>query len=216
MRLNAGRSDRNRLVVLDPANWSLVILPFFLLERRLHGASAGEPVSTAPQKDGLTGLPNQHALRLENLSRLAIIFDFDDLASLNSYAGFAAGDEALTGMASIIERLARSYGGTAYRIGGDEFLVVLPETATRHSATTLAHAVIENVKLLDISNAVPSDASLPPLSASAVIVRVTLKLAERIDEARAWVHDEIHHAKLVGKVRGGVVVDTSDRSPNRT
>ncbi|GAA2590741.1 hypothetical protein GCM10010399_21230 [Dactylosporangium fulvum] len=81
--------------------------------------------------DGLTGLANR-ALFDERLTSAAdagmaavLLVDLNDFKSINDTHGHHVGDVVLAGVA---ERLRASTppGGTAARIGGDEFAVVLP------------------------------------------------------------------------------------------
>lgn len=57
-----------------------------------------------------------------------VIVDLDGLKTLNDQNGHDAGDLALRNMADALRSCTRSVD-TAYRIGGDEFVVLLPETA---------------------------------------------------------------------------------------
>ncbi len=88
--------------------------------------------------DGLTGLGNHRSFQ-EELDRQLDLFrrhkvpvallliDLDDLKVVNDGEGHPAGDRLLVGMASAI-RDALRYGDRAFRIGGDEFAVILPHT----------------------------------------------------------------------------------------
>jgi diguanylate cyclase (GGDEF)-like protein len=82
--------------------------------------------------DTLTGLPNRRAFRrrlareVEAEGRFALVMcDMDNLKALNDTHGHEAGDRALQLLAAALRsELRRS--DEAYRIGGDEFGVVLP------------------------------------------------------------------------------------------
>ncbi len=80
------------------------------------------------QSDQLTGLANRtvlynHMRDLPEDTRLGILFcDLDGLKRLNDLQGHPAGDLLLKDAASLLQ--VYSQGGTCYRIGGDEFLVV--------------------------------------------------------------------------------------------
>jgi diguanylate cyclase (GGDEF)-like protein len=103
--------------------------------------------------DSLTGLLNRagmndlidRALLLSkrNDSRTALLYmDLDSFKQINDVCGHDAGDLALVEAALRIQYLLRS-GETAGRIGGDEFLIVLPSVQTIEEARMLAKRVDE-------------------------------------------------------------------------
>lgn len=93
--------------------------------------------------DGLTQLLNQRSFfsYTSNLSTSAtiLVFDVDDFKSINDNYGHQYGNECLQKVAEIIQRV---YGicGLYYRIGGDEFAVVLnsSENLNKLNATFVA------------------------------------------------------------------------------
>jgi GGDEF domain-containing protein len=95
-------------------------------------------------RDSLTGLGNRAAFDAmmpqswlqawegqEDLSVLMI--DVDNFKLLNDTLGHAAGDEMLRKIGEVIRSSVRDYD-SAYRIGGDEFVVVLPRCPNGRSA----------------------------------------------------------------------------------
>ena len=106
--------------------------------------------------DPLTGLLNRTALavRVSELTQQAhvgappvalVIVDVDHFKCVNDKHGHAAGDDVLMAVARRVSDELRAYDG-AYRIGGDEFLVVLPGAGER-PAMELAEALRRAVEL---------------------------------------------------------------------
>lgn len=85
--------------------------------------------------DPLTGLASK-ALLERRLSEVypaiacvgVLYFDVDGLKNINDHGGHAAGDRLLCAMADAL-RTAIPPNADCYRIGGDEFLVVVPHAA---------------------------------------------------------------------------------------
>ena len=76
-------------------------------------------------RDPLTGLQNLRALdrrrgKYRRLGVTVVYLDVNDLKRRNDTQGHAAGDDALRRVAEILRHLP----GDAYRVGGDEFLIV--------------------------------------------------------------------------------------------
>ena len=79
-----------------------------------------------------------------------IIFDVDHFKQVNDTYGHDAGDYILKSVGSIVKEVIREYD-YAFRMGGDEFLLLLPETNEKQ-ASLLAERIrlrIENKKLVD-------------------------------------------------------------------
>ena len=79
------------------------------------------------------------------LRRLSVILiDIDNFKSLNDTYGHLAGDRVLQAFAAVIRERSRAQD-RAGRFGGEEFLVVLPETGLR-GATSLAERIRAHVE----------------------------------------------------------------------
>jgi diguanylate cyclase (GGDEF)-like protein len=99
--------------------------------------------------DGLTGLYNQRrffevleaemgrARRQGNPLGLLLV-DVDDFKGYNDRYGHLAGDAALTRIAGCLRRACRRDNDGAYRYGGDEFILVLPEADASATARVAA------------------------------------------------------------------------------
>nr|WP_240906072.1 GGDEF domain-containing protein [Thiorhodococcus mannitoliphagus] len=100
--------------------------------------------------DPLTGLVNRHELELalprhlaathRNRAQLSVIaIDLDHFRDVNNCFGHAFGDAALHHFASILKAQCRAMD-LAVRQGGEEFLVLLPNTTT-DSAVQIAERI---------------------------------------------------------------------------
>lgn len=84
------------------------------------------------QVDELTGLLNQKSY-LNHTDEILhngtmVVFDIDDFKIINDTYGHLAGDKCLSEIAACIKTAYSKYG-LCYRIGGDEFCVILDEKA---------------------------------------------------------------------------------------
>ena len=106
-------------------------------------------------RDALTGLYNKRYVfnELENHLRIArrsgrafsiILVDIDDFKRINDRFGHLAGDEYLANFAGVLARSLREQD-IAGRVGGEEFLVILPETAIE-GAFQLAERIRKNAE----------------------------------------------------------------------
>jgi diguanylate cyclase (GGDEF)-like protein len=108
-------------------------------------------------RDGLTGLPNQRAFqedveravalaaRREESLTLAVL-DVDDFKFLNHREGHPRGDAVLRRVADVISE--GRVEDRAYRIGGDEFALLLPRV-DEHGARTLGRRIMRALSTSD-------------------------------------------------------------------
>ncbi len=93
--------------------------------------------------DGLTGLYNRHYLdaHLDNMVRQALnnnkplslmIMDMDHFKEVNDTYGHDVGDQVLKQLSDVVIRTIRS-ADLAARFGGEEFVVLMPETDAKQS-----------------------------------------------------------------------------------
>lgn len=109
----------------------------------------------AARQDSMTNLGNRRAFheRLESEVERArrhrrtlslVLLDADTLKNVNDEWGHLAGDRVLGRLASLLDRTRRTEDG-AYRIGGDEFALILPETPSP-GASVLAERLRRRVQ----------------------------------------------------------------------
>lgn len=100
--------------------------------------------------DALTGLPNRHAIseQLEQLSSVrgvtVLFIDLDGFKDINDQFGHERGDEVLCEISNRISSCMPP-GGVVGRLGGDEFLAVLP-TTDADVAVALARSCIDAIE----------------------------------------------------------------------
>lgn len=152
--------------------------------------------------DALTGAINRRGIderladefaraRRFDHSLTLLLIDLDDFKSINDRHGHAAGDDALRVTARLIQQSIRTID-TAGRFGGEEFLVILPETTTDG-----AEVVAERIRT-SIEHSGPATVSIGMASLDAT-VHASPELIARADAA-------LYHAKRTGKNRIALAV----------
>jgi diguanylate cyclase (GGDEF)-like protein len=114
-------------------------------------------LDTMSHEDALTGMQNRRSLD-ENLESICshgggtvsmVLADIDHFKKMNDAAGHRAGDVCLKSVASLLKEALTENGATAFRYGGEEFLVVLPGR-DRHEARAIAERMrlsVENARI---------------------------------------------------------------------
>lgn len=95
--------------------------------------------------------------RLRPMRFAVVLFDLDHFKAYNDEHGHLAGDAALARMGAVLRRAIRG-DDLAFRYGGEEFLLLLPDTdldGARHVAERVRRAVVEDV-----------DSGVPPFTVS--------------------------------------------------
>jgi diguanylate cyclase (GGDEF)-like protein len=126
-------------------------------ERTSELREAQERAQHLADHDALTGLPNRRlledrltqalALSQRNRKQTAVMFvDLDRFKAINDSLGHAVGDVVLKEVASRLVKQLR-VGDTVCRVGGDEFVVVLPEARRSTDAANVAAKIIETLSV---------------------------------------------------------------------
>ncbi len=130
-----GPEDALRLSIGLVATW---LLAFVAIAYAGHQRRAMQRVIDLSRTDPLTGLFNRSQLFLtleQEVSRTrrsdrgfcVLMIDLDGLKAINDSAGHLRGDDVLRALGRVITGSIRTVD-SAYRYGGDEFVVLLPET----------------------------------------------------------------------------------------
>jgi len=114
---------------------------------------AEQRIAHMAHHDALTGLPNRVLLRdriqqaiaqaHRNQLQLAVLFiDLDHFKNINDSLGHQVGDRLLQAVASRILACVRE-GDTVSRVGGDEFVIVIPAIESSGDASSVAGKILE-------------------------------------------------------------------------
>ena len=157
--------------------------------------------------DALTGLANRRQLdtdlQILSTARLGgagssafIMLDLDRFKRLNDELGHAAGDEALRVVSAELTKVIRRRD-TIYRYGGEEFLVVMPDSSLEVAAAA-AERIRETVAGLRIRAAADPAARTLTISGG---VAFSLSAREHWEAVLAAADSALYEAKAAGRDR---------------
>jgi diguanylate cyclase (GGDEF)-like protein len=189
------RHDHPAVLMVLPLGALLLVLQRDRTHRIVQAQERLELAITDP----LTHLGNRRKLaadlteRLQNVSHaeplVLMVFDLDGFKTYNDTFGHMAGDSLLARMGSRLAD-AVSPGGAAYRLGGDEFCVVLPTQPHEiPAAVALAAAALredgETFSIAASGGAVllPHEATTPDYALQLADERMYLRKQERCPSA---------------------------------
>lgn len=127
------------------------------VQRELNGnGHSEEKILHMATHDALTGLPNRilfddrlvlelaHAKR--NNKKLAVMLaDLDHFKNINDAMGHSVGDKLLQEVGKRLTKSLRKTD-TVARMGGDEFLLLLPDISKSEAVTRLAKKILESMR----------------------------------------------------------------------
>lgn len=104
--------------------------------------------------DFLTGLYNRHflneyqtivisAAKRENRKAAIILLDLNDFKKINDTYGHGIGDKVLVEVSRILKGITR-INEAAFRLGGDEFLLILPEIENSESLQAIKERILKH------------------------------------------------------------------------
>ncbi|WP_143435562.1 GGDEF domain-containing protein [Henriciella aquimarina] len=195
--------DRDhRIDVRVPPELRRVAAQFNRMIRRIQESEAA--LSELARVDGLTGMKNRRAFD-EALTKMhgqmsrtdetgAVLFvDIDHFKRVNDTYGHAAGDDVLRAIARLVTSSLRPFDGI-YRIGGEEFCVLLPGVKME-AASDLAERLREEVAQRPIT---AGDSEIPvTISIGGAKAIASLEPGKIIEAADA----ALYRAKTTGRNR---------------
>lgn len=188
----------------------------FTLQNALDGKRAHE----LARKDDLTGLFNDRWFHVRLTEAVAearqsgkpsvlIFMDLDQFKGVNDCHGHLAGSQVLREVGFLLKRIVQSEEATVARYGGDEFVLILPETTLEQGlavAEQIRHAVAETTFLARewalnnpplhlrgiLSASIGIAEHVPTTDSSALVEHEKSELLRRADAA-------MYRAKSLGK-----------------
>jgi diguanylate cyclase (GGDEF)-like protein len=143
-------------------------------------------------------LDNHWALSRRNKASLALIIcDIDYFKRYNDHYGHPAGDQALQKVAGALASCIKRQSDAVARIGGEEFAVILPDTASddaRHIAESMRRAVEALALEHELADSAYVSLSLGLALSDQADIDSTQKLIDAADEA-------LYRAKHQGRNR---------------
>ena len=171
--------------------------------------AAGNTICFYEEKDGLTGVFNRFGIMRKldettsassgkNVTTSIILLDIDQFLDLNNQFGHRTGDEVLKRLATILQTNFKD-GAHVGRLGGDEFIVVLPDCRAE-SAFVLAEEVRKLIEDTEIGVTIATHKHNVSFRISAGIATYPSDANERVDLLRK-ADEALYRAKRLGRNR---------------
>ena len=140
------------IAILGRLSWLLALSRARAAEEQIAHAAR---VQHLAYHDGLTALPNRslfskllnqsiHQAHRYNRQLAVLFFDLDHFKSVNDTLGHEAGDQLLREVATRLKTCLRD-SDTIARMGGDEFVALLPELTEEKYVITVAQKILSAV-----------------------------------------------------------------------
>jgi diguanylate cyclase (GGDEF)-like protein len=146
---------------------------------------------TRAATDALTGLPNQRTCQ-DNLKRMlaqasrtasplsAVLLDLDHFKQINDRFGHGAGDDVLAAVGGALTAALRA-SDFAGRNGGEEFLILLPDTDSEGALISAerVRAAIETIEVPQVDRAITASLGVATYPADALDSDTLVRMADR-------------------------------------
>jgi len=181
------------------ADWPVALLLIVGITLVLHRSVLIRQLRRQARSDAKTGLLNAEAWKeaaAAELGRAAgkqigvLILDLDRFKAINDRHGHLVGDRYLVALADVLRAEVRA-SDLVGRFGGEEFVVLLPGTATEH-----AHAIAERIR-----GTLAAVAGLPEAVTVSIGLATFPDHGETVDELLEAADRALYAAKTAGRNR---------------
>ena len=125
-----------------------------------------------------------------------IMLDIDFFKKYNDYYGHLEGDKVIKSVANTIKKLCRRSSDSAYRLGGEEFGILLPES-TKKDTITFGENLRKSIENLKIEHKYNSASEFVTVSIGSVTCKITADTT--IDSLIKLADDNLYKAKKTGR-----------------
>jgi diguanylate cyclase (GGDEF)-like protein len=132
------------------------------------------------------------------------MLDIDYFKNINDTYGHTAGDQVLLKLVGVLRSILREQD-YAFRLGGEEFMIILPNTDVKHAAH-LAERIrlaIENMRVSFLSHKISTTVSLGITEYKIDEIDIQ-KAEERVDEA-LYIAKEAGRNQIAIKLQGDLI-----------
>ncbi|MEQ1773737.1 MAG: GGDEF domain-containing protein [Burkholderiales bacterium] len=174
---------------------------------RATGDALTDPLTGIANRRGFTAAIDAADARKDGLGKSCLIaIDIDHFKKCNDTYGHLFGDKVIRSLAQILTRMIKGQD-TAARIGGEEFVILLPDTAIE-GACKLAEHIRAVVEAGSISNGTTGDVGKITIS-----LGITDYLAgETIEAYMARADKALYASKAGGRNRVTITANNTPRS----
>jgi len=192
--------DRNELRARVGVGHRMLLLHQALADKMNCLQKVTKRIARLARTDELTGLPNRRSFR-ESLTQAKgvacrhghsislISIDLDHFKAVNDTLGHSMGDQVLQGVARVVRETVRCQD-LASRWGGEEFLILLPQT-TSEAGALLAERIRRNLE----------EANLSGTQITASLGVAQLRCGEDVNTLIQRADEALYRAKFEGRNR---------------